>query len=133
MMVRSRRSRRSVAIQRSANVRVPYGCSYRRLEDLEALAAEHLVEGVDEPATPVSNERRRRIELVAVAEEQVPGCLGGPRSGGVFGDAAEMDGAGGDVDEEQQVEARHGDGVDGGEVTRHAGSPFGCAVLLTNA
>ncbi len=57
----------------------------------------------------------------------------------MFGDAAEVRSAGGDVDEEQQVEAPQGHGVDGGEITCDGGlraqelrpghrGPLGCGV-----
>ena len=51
-----------------------------------------------------------------MAEEQVAGCLGGPRSGWVRGDSGVEDFACGDVDEEQQIVAAQECGVDGGEV-----------------
>jgi hypothetical protein len=49
--------------------------------------------------------------------EQVPCRLGGPRPGRVGGDPGKEHLAGGDVDEEQQVEAAQGCSVDGREVT----------------
>ena len=56
----------------------------RGLEDLEAFGAEDLVEGVDELAASVTYERSGAGELVAVAEEQVAGGLGGPGAGRVW-------------------------------------------------
>ena len=56
--------------------------------------------------------------MIGVAEEQVAGCLGGPSTGWVGGDAGEEYLAGGDVDEEQQVVAAKERCVDDGEVTR---------------
>jgi len=55
------------------------------------------------------------------AQQQVLGRLGGPGAGRVFGDAVEVEGACGDVDEEQQVGAAVGGGVDGGEVAGDGG------------
>ena len=101
--------------------RVRDRCADRRLEDLHLFGSEDLVERVDEPAATVAYEGAGVGELVGVADEQVAGGLGGPSAGGVFGDAAEVDGWGGDVDEEQQVEPAQCDAVDGGEVAGHGG------------
>jgi len=56
-----------------------------------------------------------------VAEEQVPSCLGGPRSGRVGGDTGEEHLPRGDVDEKQDVVAAERGGVDGEEVAGHGG------------
>jgi hypothetical protein len=89
----------------------------RCLEDLEAFGSEDLVEGAGELAAAVTDECSRVCELVVVALEQVACCLGGRCAGGVGGDAGEEHFAGGDVDEQQQVVATQGGGVDGCEVT----------------
>ncbi len=78
-----------------------YGC----LEDPESFGSEDLVQGVDDLATPVSDERPRVGELVGMVEEEVAGCLGGPGAGRVRGAAGEVHLAGRDIDEEQQVVA----------------------------
>ena len=101
--------------------RVGAWCPDRCLEDLHVFGADDFVEGVDELATSVAYERPCVGELVAVSDEEVAGGLGRPGSGGVLGDAAEVDGSGGDVDEEQQVEPAERDGVDGGEVAGDCG------------
>lgn len=138
MRVRSSSSRRSVPIQRSANAfadRCPDRCG----EGLDVFGVEDLVEGVDELVAAVAHEGPCAGELVAVAKEEVAGCLGGPGAGRVFGDPAEVHGAGGDVDEEEQVVAAQRDGVDGGEVACNGGlgaqelgpghrRAFGCGV-----
>ena len=70
---------------------------------------------------PVAHERTRPGEPVGMAQEQVPRCLGDPHAGGVVRDPCEVDGSGGDVDEEQQVEPAQRDGFDGGEVAGDSG------------
>ena len=106
--------------QRSANV-FATGVRTGVLEDLDAFGAEDLVEGVGELAATVVDQRTCAGELVAVAEEQVAGRLGGPRAGRVGGDPGVEDLAGGDVDEEQHVVAAQRDGVDGEEVAGDRG------------
>ncbi len=56
-----------------------------------------------------------------MAEEEVAGGLGGPRSGRVCGGAGVEDLAGGDVDEEQDVVGTEWGGVDGEEVAGDRG------------
>ena len=85
--------------------RIRYWCAHRRLEDLDPVAAEDLVEGIGELAAPVVYECTRSFEVVAVAEEQVPCGLGGPWSGRVRGETAEEHLPSRDVDEEQRVVA----------------------------
>ena len=60
-------------------------------------------------------------ELIGVTHKEVAGRLGCPVAGGVGGDPAVEDFTGGDVDEEQQVEAVQPGGVDGCEVTGDGG------------
>ena len=60
------------------------------LEDLEAFGAEDLVEGVDELAASVADQRPCAGELVGMAEEQVAGGRGGPGAGGVGGEPGEV-------------------------------------------
>ena len=101
--------------------RVPHRRSDWGFESLEAFGSEDLIERVNELAAAVTHERSGIGEPVGVAEEQVAGCLGGPRPGRVGGDPCEKDFAGGDVDEEQQVVAAQECGVDGGEVAGDGG------------
>ena len=63
--------------------RVRDRCACGRLEDLESLGPEGLVESVDELAATVSNECPSAFEAVGVGDEEVSGCLGGPRAGGL--------------------------------------------------
>ena len=85
--------------------RVGHRSPDRGPEDLEALGAKDLVEGIGELAAPVPHQRPGVGELIGVAEEQVAGGLGGPGPGGVGGHPGEEDLAGGHVDEEQHVVA----------------------------
>ncbi|MGB5755816.1 MAG: hypothetical protein WBM50_02780, partial [Acidimicrobiales bacterium] len=48
------------------------------LEDLEALAAEDLVKRVNELTPAIANQAPSSAETLAVAQQQVPGGLGGP-------------------------------------------------------
>ena len=84
--------------------RVRHGSAHRCLKDLAAFGSEDLVESVDELASAVAHERPGVGESVAVTEQQVPGGLADPDAGGVVRDPCEVDGSGGDVDAQQQVE-----------------------------
>ncbi len=107
-------------IHRSANV-LATGVRTGVLEDLEAFGAEDLVEAVDELAAAVTYQSLGVGELVAVADEQVAGCLCGPGAGRVGGDAGVDHLSGVDVDEEQDVVAAQERGVDGEEVAGDRG------------
>ena len=61
----------------------------RGLEDLEAFGSEDLVEGVDEQAASVADQRAGTGELVGVVEEQVAGGLGSPDAGRIRGEPGE--------------------------------------------
>ena len=65
--------------------RRPDGC----LEGLEALGPEDLVKPGNEPTPTIANQAPSSDEMVAVAEEQVAGRLGGPSAGGVGGEAGQ--------------------------------------------
>ncbi len=93
------------------------GNPYWGLEDLEAFGSEDLIERFDELAAAVSHERPCIVETLAVSDEQVAGCLGGPCAGRVRSDASEAHLAGFDGDEEQDVVAAQECSVDGEEVT----------------
>ena len=97
--------------------RCPNGC----LEDFESFGSEDFIERADELAAPVTNQGPRSGELVGVSQEQVAGCLGGPRSGRVAGRLGVEHLSGGDVDEEQDVDPFECGGVDGEEVTGDSG------------
>ena len=84
--------------------RVRHGSAHRCLKDLAAFGSEDLVESVDELASAVAHERPGIGESVAVTEQQVPGGLAAPDAAAVVRDPCELDGSGGDVDAQQQVE-----------------------------
>jgi len=56
------------------------------------------------------------VRLVAEIDQEVPGALGHPRSVWVAGDPEQPHPAGGELDDEEEVEAAEQDGVDVGEV-----------------
>jgi hypothetical protein len=91
------------------------------LEDLEGLGSKDLVEGVDELAASVPNQRSCASELVAADKEQAASGLSCPGSGRV-GRCAGVEGfSGGNVGEDQQVVATEQRAVDGEEITGHRG------------
>jgi len=65
---------------------VGHRCPHGDGEDLDALGAEHVVEGRGELAAAVAHERLGVRELLAVAEEEVACGLDGPGCGRVDGD-----------------------------------------------
>ena len=101
----------------SFSERVRYWGPGRSLEDLEAFGSEDLVEGGDELAGSVADQRAGTGELVGVFGEQVAGGLGGPGAGRVRGETGEDHLARLDLDEEEDVVAAKAGGVDGEEVT----------------
>ena len=55
-------------------------------------------------ATPIPNQCPGVGEPIRVSEEQVAGCLGGPRAGRVGRDPGEVDASGGVFDDEQNMQ-----------------------------
>ena len=87
-------------------------------DDRAADSGEHVIEGPCVLAGAVAD---HEPDGLVVADDQVPGSLGGPGTGGVGGDRGEVHSSGVDLDEEQHMEPPHGDGIDAEEVGRHQG------------
>jgi len=87
-----------------------------RAQDLDRLGREHRVERGGESAVPVADEEPERSAGLGQHRRDVAGLLADPRFGGVGGDAEQVDSAGGDLDDEQDVDAAEKDGVDLEEV-----------------
>src|SRR5438552_3118094 len=88
----------------------------RRLDDLDAFAAEHLFEGGGEFAVSVVDQEPRPLEQPG--EAQVARLLRDPGAGRVGCAAGEMDTPALELDEKQNVVAAQRDRLDGEEVTR---------------
>ena len=93
------------------------GCA----EDLDSFGSKDLVERIDELAGSVADECTCVGEAFGVVDEQVPGGLGGPWSGGVGGDSGVDHLASVDLDEEQDVVAAQECVIDGEEVAGDRG------------
>ena len=93
-------------------------CPDRCLDDPSANRSHHFVEGSDELGVAILDQELHHTILVIERYDEVSRLLGDPASDRVFGDASEEDLASFEVDEEQDVEASQGDGVDGEEVAR---------------
>ena len=89
-----------------------------RLDRVGADGGEHVVEGSGVLAGAVADHEPDRP---LVGRGEVAGGLGGPGSGWVGRDSGEVHPSGVDLDEEQDVEAVQGDGVDAEEVGRDCG------------
>lgn len=113
--IRSGSSWRRVPVQRSVIAFAP-GCSYRGVQDAEALTGEHGIEGVGKRAIAVPGQERELSCAVAEVHHQVPCLLGNPGAGGVGGDAQQVDAAGGVLYHEQYGEPVTQHGLDAEEV-----------------
>lgn len=103
-------------------------CADRCLDDLDVLGLEHGVEGVGvlAVAVSVSDEEAERVHADAQVGGEVAGLLGGPGSGGVCGDADDVQAPGLVLEEDQGVQAVQADGVDVEEVAGdQTGGPCG--------
>jgi hypothetical protein len=86
--------------------------SYRRLDDLDVGRGEHGVEGRGELGVAVADQELEATVGVIEIHAEVAGQLGQPGSGGVGGEAEDVDAAGGVLDDEERVEPVQGKGVD---------------------
>ena len=78
--------------------------SYRCLDDPDVGGGEDGVEGGGELGVAVADEEPEPPAGVVEIHEQVAGLLGQPGSGGVGGDAEDVDAAGGVLDDEERVQ-----------------------------
>ena len=88
----------------------------------DTIGPEDLIEGGDELAVAVPDEDLWLELTVRNAPGQVAGLLRDPVAVGVIGAAGQVHPAGGQLDEEEDVEAAEQDGIDGEEVTSQNGA-----------
>ena len=88
------------------------------LHDLDARIRQDGIERCRVLGVPVADQEPERPAGVVEVHDQIAGALGDPGSGGVAGDAQDVDVAGGDLDAEEDVQLLQQDGVDGEEVDR---------------
>src|SRR4029450_11669859 len=88
--------------------------SHRRVDHVDAFAADQLVQGGGELAVAIVDQETRPLENVGEAE--VARLLQDPGSGWGRGATGKMDTPAGRVDEEEPVEAAQRDRLDGEEV-----------------
>lgn len=92
------------------------------LEDLDAVAGEHRVEGLGELGVAVPDQEAERVGAVPELEEKIAGLLGDPVTGGMRGNAEDVDCSGADLHHEEDVQALQGDrAVNVEEVSRQQG------------
>jgi len=101
------------------------GRSVWQPHDGHAFGAEDLIEAGGELGVSIVEEIAGLEGAVLQLPGQVAGLLLHPLTGGVGGDAGEMDLAAGDLDEEEDVEALEPDALEGEEV---AGQHLGCVL-----
>ena len=111
MRMRSRHSRRRVAIQRSA-VALALGA----LDDADVGGVEDGVEGAGERGVAVSDEEAELFGAVVEVHQKVACLLSDPWSGGVGGAPGDVHSPCAVLDDDQHVEAAEEDGVGVGEV-----------------
>ena len=78
----------------------------------------HGVEGRGELGVAVADQEPEATAGLIEIHAEVAGQLGEPRSGGVGGDAEDVDAAGGVLDDEERVQPLQCDGVDMEQVNR---------------
>jgi plasmid stabilization system protein ParE len=102
-------------------------CPHGRLDDADARAAEHLVEGARVLAVAVADQQARA--MVGEVEAEVTRLLGDPRSGRVGRAAGEPDASACVRDEEQDVVAAHEHALDGEKVAGNDARRLGAQEL----
>ena len=102
-------------IQRSA-IAFARGARDRGADDADVGAGEHRVEGCDELAVWVADQKPELLGLVAEIHEQVAGLLGHPGAGGMGGYPGEVQAVAPVLDYHEDVEPAEEDGVDVSEV-----------------
>jgi hypothetical protein len=115
MSVQSRHSERTVRTHRSANA-FARGVRNGVTDDLDAFGLEHLVERSRVLGITIVDQDGGPLERTVDGE--VPGLLGHPARVGVLRHPGEMHLAGGELDEEQDVQRLQTDGLDHEEVVR---------------
>jgi hypothetical protein len=89
----------------------------RDLHNVDAFGGEDGVESGGELAVPVADQEVEGAGLITEVHQQVAGGLSCPGVCGVSGHAEEMDPAGADLHDEQDLQAAQGDGVEGEKVS----------------
>jgi hypothetical protein len=112
----SRHSRRRLPTQRSACA-FARGARHRRPDHLDSLGAQDVVEGARELRVAVTHEEPERLLVLRELHQQVARLLGHPALVRIRRDAAEVDAASCEHDEEQDVQPPQPDGIDGQEIT----------------
>src|SRR3979409_247777 len=102
MSSRSVHSALALRMNRSAK-RVRSRRAWWGLDYVDTFGGEYRVEGPCVLGIPVPDEEPERCRSVAEVHRQVAGLLGGPGGGRVGRDAEDVDAAGGDLHDEQQV------------------------------
>ena len=97
--------------------RVGSWCPHRCLNDADVERGEHGVEGCGELGVTVPDEEPEAAAGVLEVHEQVTGMLGQPGSGGVGGDAEDVDAAGGLLNNKEDIQPAQRDGVQMEQVT----------------
>src|SRR6266516_3657891 len=114
--IRSRHSRRSGA-DPALGVGVGVWRADRRADDRHAFAAEDLVEAAAELAVAVVEEEAEGLLPVVEEHQQVPRLLCDPVTIRISRARDELDPAALERDEEEDIDARQPDGLDGEEIT----------------
>jgi hypothetical protein len=94
------------------------GCAVRRADDFEPLGGEHAIEGRWELRIPIVDEVAAGAAGVLQRPSEIARLLRHPGGGQVGGAASEMDPAGADLEEEEDVDRLEEERLDGEEVAR---------------
>jgi hypothetical protein len=120
MSMRSVHSRRTVPTQRSAKA-LPRGACGGDLMTSMPTAAKHLIEHGGELRVAVAQQVPQRVCSLVEVHQQVPRLLGDPRAGGAGGHPDDVDPAGRQLHEEQDLDSSEEHRVHGEEITRQDG------------
>jgi hypothetical protein len=92
------------------------GCPHRCAQDSDAFAGEHGIEDAGELAVAVLDQEREACQTVVEVHQEIARLLSDPGTGGVGGDAQEVDATGGVLHNEQHIEPVQQHCVDAEEV-----------------
>src|SRR5258706_3380377 len=124
MSIRSVHSRRTVPTQRSAKAFALGACGGVRSTSISA-AVNTVSKRRGELRVPVTQQEPQPVGAVVETHQQVPCLLRHPGAAGMGGDAEDVDLAGGELDEEQDIDPFEEHGVNREEVTRQDRSGLG--------
>jgi hypothetical protein len=104
------------AADKPFGIAVRLRCLGRNLDHIEAFGGEDGIEGGGELGVPVADQEAERGDPLTHVHHQITGGLGSPGRGRMSGHPEQVQPAGADLHDEQNIEPAQRDGVEGEEV-----------------